>query len=631
MKVEEKTMMKTMTLEEINFIRKTVFETVAFSRDVEIEFFDAEGISVEYDGKKAKIGADSRAGFARGCFLLAMSLDEGEKNFSIQEKAHFGTCGIMIDCSRNGVMKVEAVKKYMNSLAALGLNMLMLYTEDTYEIKNRPRFGYMRGRYTQEEIRQIVAYGERLGIELIPCIQTLGHLPNYLKWAKTCGSKLNVDTGECIDKIKNSDDTLLIGEEETYHFIEDEIRTCKEVFHSNKIHIGMDEAEAAFMGSFYKLNGPQPKFEVLIKHLNRVTDICRKYGLKPMMWSDMFFRSTSATGSYYDPTVIFPAELLEAIPDVELVYWDYGVGGSELYDSMIKKHGELNRPVCFANSFHTHASPLVHAKSAWDCGHEGLRVCVKNNIHMAMSTLWGDDGTPCNYLLANPLLPLLSEYCYKGEACTDEDIKRASEFLTKIPYDCFEAMGDANCIVNPERGWRLNAKRLLFGDVLYDMSCDLEHCDAIINTYGHHAQAMKNQMAAGDKNYNSYRYAYLIYEIGIQKAHLRINLQKAYLENDREYLCNVAQMVLPKLADTISELAECHRKQWESTYKMFGYEMHCFRYGGMVARLREVASRISRYLAGEISCIEELEAERIPNGLSYWEVKDLIAPSIIEP
>ena len=45
--------MKTMTLEEIKFIRDTVFETVEFKKDVDIEFFDAEGITVEYDGKKA--------------------------------------------------------------------------------------------------------------------------------------------------------------------------------------------------------------------------------------------------------------------------------------------------------------------------------------------------------------------------------------------------------------------------------------------------------------------------------------------------------------------------------------------------------------------------------------------------
>jgi len=67
--------MKTMTLEEIKFIRDTVFETVEFKKVVDIEFFDAEGVAVEYDGKKAKIGADSKSGLARGCFLLAMELE----------------------------------------------------------------------------------------------------------------------------------------------------------------------------------------------------------------------------------------------------------------------------------------------------------------------------------------------------------------------------------------------------------------------------------------------------------------------------------------------------------------------------------------------------------------------------
>jgi hypothetical protein len=61
----------------------------------------------------------------------------------------------MIDMSRNGVMKVEAVKKFIAYNAAMGNNMLMLYTEDTYKIPEYKYFGYMRGRYSESEIKEI--------------------------------------------------------------------------------------------------------------------------------------------------------------------------------------------------------------------------------------------------------------------------------------------------------------------------------------------------------------------------------------------------------------------------------------------------------------------------------------------
>ena len=67
-------------------------------------------------------------------------------------------------------------------MAIFGMNMLMLYTEDTYEIEGYPFFGYQRGRYTNEELREIDDYAFDLGIEVIPCIQTFGHLGKFLRY-----------------------------------------------------------------------------------------------------------------------------------------------------------------------------------------------------------------------------------------------------------------------------------------------------------------------------------------------------------------------------------------------------------------------------------------------------------------
>ena len=66
--------------------------------------------------------------------------------------------GVMLDCSRNAVMLPEKVKEYADLLRKMGYNMLMLYTEDTYEIPGEPYFGYLRGRYTQAELRSISEY-----------------------------------------------------------------------------------------------------------------------------------------------------------------------------------------------------------------------------------------------------------------------------------------------------------------------------------------------------------------------------------------------------------------------------------------------------------------------------------------
>ena len=161
-------------------VRDLVFNTVDFKYDGEIEIYESDALTVSFDGKVAKIGYESTPQLARGYFLFAMNFKKG--TFEINERPAFKTCGCMIDVSRNAVLKVSAVKDFMNFMVCLGMNMLMLYTEDTYEIKEHPYFGYMRGRYTKAEIREIVDYGRELGIEIIPCIQTLGHMEQFLKY-----------------------------------------------------------------------------------------------------------------------------------------------------------------------------------------------------------------------------------------------------------------------------------------------------------------------------------------------------------------------------------------------------------------------------------------------------------------
>ena len=94
----------------------------------------------------------------------------------------FRRFGTMVDCSRNAVMNVPAVKKWIDVTAAMGYNTLMLYTEDTYEVDGQPYFGYMRGRYSKAELRELDDYAAEKGMELIPCIQTLAHLNAIFRW-----------------------------------------------------------------------------------------------------------------------------------------------------------------------------------------------------------------------------------------------------------------------------------------------------------------------------------------------------------------------------------------------------------------------------------------------------------------
>ena len=96
-------------------------------------------------------------------------------DYNFEFKAEIEKLTFMLDCSRNAVMKLDSLKRLIRYLACMGYNGLMLYTEDTYEVKDYPYFGYLRTPYKEEDIKEIDAYCKLFGIELIPCIQTLAH------------------------------------------------------------------------------------------------------------------------------------------------------------------------------------------------------------------------------------------------------------------------------------------------------------------------------------------------------------------------------------------------------------------------------------------------------------------------
>ena len=192
--------------------------------------------------------------------------------------------GVMLDMSRNAVMKLSELKNFANLLHSFGYNMIQLYTEDTYEVDGEPYFGYMRGRYTKAELCDFVNYCESLGIEVIPCIQTLAHLNQIFRHSDYA-------------KIRDTADILLVGDERTYELIENMFKTVKQVFKSDVIHIGMDEAHMLGLGKYLAKNGYCNRFDILSEHLARVIEIAKKYSLTPIMWSDMFFRLAN-NGAY---------------------------------------------------------------------------------------------------------------------------------------------------------------------------------------------------------------------------------------------------------------------------------------------------------------------------------------------
>lgn len=86
----------------------------------------------------------------------------------------------------------------------------------------------MRGRYSQQELRELDDYARLFGIEMFPCIQTLGHFGQILQWP-------------AYHDIRDTSEVLLALDDRSYELIEKMIRSVSSCFRSRKIHVGMDE------------------------------------------------------------------------------------------------------------------------------------------------------------------------------------------------------------------------------------------------------------------------------------------------------------------------------------------------------------------------------------------------------
>ena len=209
--------------------------------------------------------------------------------------------GAMICCASNGVMKVERVKDLIDNLAKMGYNLLELCIDDMYKIEDEPYFGYLRGGYTKAEIKEMDEYARSKGIELVPAIQTLAHLTNLVKIPY-------------YQDIVDVDNILLVDEPKTYALIDKMFASIADSFTSRKVNIGFDEAHKIGLGKYLDKHGYTDRYELLIRHHNKVVEIAEKYGFKIHMWSDMFFKLANQ-GEYWKMNAQIPKSATEKVPE----------------------------------------------------------------------------------------------------------------------------------------------------------------------------------------------------------------------------------------------------------------------------------------------------------------------------
>ena len=479
--------------------------------------------------------------------------------------------GLMLDCSRNGVMLPKRIGEILCLMALAGYTYLELYTEDTYALPDEPYFGYKRGRYTAEEIQEIIAFASNFGISVIPCMQTLSHLSHLSSWEPYKG------------KMQDGS-TLRIGDEGAYDLIRKCLRHCKAVFGTNRIHIGMDEA-------------PVDK-EQYRSHFVRVFEICKEEGIHPDFWADAFYLEGQNDA--------IPGELFDGTQTP--VYWEYYETDPEAYRRIFTRLKTAAGKVIFAGNLHKEMGAAPDNGLSQKTMDVAFPVAKEFGVTDILMTTWGDHGNEC------PFYAVMSSFWYAAHKLYPCDADPDVMVSAYTGYTCaqWQIVDEINYIVRIDQKICNASIWALYNDLLIGMM----DCHIPADADAHYRKIYDLLVPLSRKN-SRFSYIFRFYaalcSVMAEKVTFSKRLHRAYLDRDKQTMAKM-QKSLPLLKEKIQEFRCVFRNLWMQDNKGFGFEVMDLRLGGMEARCDTVAAVLADHLDGKLPHIYELEEERLP----YW-------------
>ena len=512
---------------------------------------------------------------------------------ALEVTPEFDFRGLMLDASRNGVPHVTSLEQRVVELALLGINQLTLYTEDTYEVSGHPLIGYLRGPYTQSEIRRVVRFAKRFGIEMFPCIQTLAHLEQVLQYRKAYGS------------LRDTASVLSVKAKGTRDFVAALLDAASAPYESQVIHLGMDEPWDLGRGSVFEVNRAIDPRELYLSHLKVVAGLCAERQLEPIVWGDFVLGQHAFNGDL----PMTPAQWRRLPKNITLDYWNY------FSENQADYHGDVQR--FRQRGFEPIVSPALwnwdrfwglydKARRTFEPMLAAAKAC---GVRRVLMTMWGDDGQEAPYRSNFPGLARYAEHCFRS-APSESDVADMVLALTGDSMSSFLLPSSLDC--PDEVALRANgnlAKTFTWDDPLLGMFA-AHMADRPMTA---HYRALTTQLRAqarraAPRNRVLFQFAAALRACLAYKADLRTRARHAYLTRNRRQLLALVHDT-GKTISAMQRLWRAHRAAWLDEQKPFGLEVLDLRYGGQLSRLHILRDQLRDQLSGSSSKIDEFEVE----------------------
>ena len=298
--------------------------TISFTKD---EKLTSEAYELKVTPKKITILANDGAGYFYGVQTLKQLLSTEKVKDSehikhlipaihIKDSPRFKWRAYMLDESRY-FHGEEFVKQQLDQMALLKMNTFHWHLIDDagwrIEIKKYPlltKIGAFRkdseietwksgktagkphgGFYTQEQIKNIVAYAKSKNIKIVPEFEMPGHSSAAIAaytWLGTAGKDIDVPV-----KFGRLYDNYDVTKPEVITFIKDVLSELFELFPSDVIHIGGDEVgyevweKSKSVQKYMKENNIKTPADLQINFTNNISKFIEKNGRRMMGWNEI--------------------------------------------------------------------------------------------------------------------------------------------------------------------------------------------------------------------------------------------------------------------------------------------------------------------------------------------------------
>jgi hexosaminidase len=266
------------------------------------EVGEDESYVLEVSGTGAKLTAPTPLGTMHGLQTFLQLVDVSPDGFAapsvtIQDKPRFPWRGLMVDSARHFI-PLDVIRRNLDGMEAVKMNVFHWHLSENQGFRAESRkfpklheLGSDGLYYTQEEMRELVAYARERGIRVVPEFDMPGHSSAWFVGHPELAS--GIGSYEIERKWGVFDPAMDPTNERVYKFLDDLIGEMARIFPDHFFHIGGDEVNGKEwdanpkIQAFMKANGLKNNEALQAYFSGRVQKLVVKHGKAVIGWDEV--------------------------------------------------------------------------------------------------------------------------------------------------------------------------------------------------------------------------------------------------------------------------------------------------------------------------------------------------------